>query len=186
MTKILELIKYSHLLYDKKYVVASDGNLSIRQLNGIIITPTGFSKGDISQKDLIIVDFNNNYGKSRNVLPSMETEMHLKIYNKNSNINAVIHAHPVNSISYFLMNEKIDINVLPEAKDNIKNLNFADYYPAGSAELAKEVESKINGNEGLIMLKKHGLIAYGENLQSCFFLIERMELLCSILLKAKM
>ncbi|MCD6577897.1 class II aldolase/adducin family protein, partial [bacterium] len=176
MTKILELIKYSHLLYDRKYVIANDGNLSIRQKDIIIITPTGYSKGDVSENDLVFVDLHGNFDKRKMVKPSMETGMHLKFYNKNPDIKAVIHAHPVNTISYFLMNEKIDINILPEAKGNIPFIGYADYFPAGSIELANEVESKINGNEGLIILKKHGVIAYGDYLQSCFFLIERIEL----------
>src|SRR5208337_5392435 len=70
------------------------GNLSARlpQSNRIIISPSGFDKGALKPKDLVIVNLKGELleGKLR---PSTETPMHCAIYRKRPELNAVVHAH---------------------------------------------------------------------------------------------
>ncbi|MDR3729101.1 MAG: class II aldolase/adducin family protein, partial [Oscillospiraceae bacterium] len=52
-----ELCQVGKLLYDRGYVAANDGNLSVR-LEGdrILITPSGVSKGRMTPEMLLVTD----------------------------------------------------------------------------------------------------------------------------------
>src|SRR5690242_12377130 len=57
------------MMYERQYVAATDGNLSVRLEDGsILATPTGLCKGMMSPDDLVIVDLDGQRKSgSRNV-----------------------------------------------------------------------------------------------------------------------
>ncbi|KAB2908493.1 MAG: class II aldolase/adducin family protein [Ignavibacteriales bacterium] len=57
MQEIDDLVKFSHLVYQKGFLAATDGNLSVRLPNGnILITRSGVCKGEVTADDLIEID----------------------------------------------------------------------------------------------------------------------------------
>jgi ribulose-5-phosphate 4-epimerase/fuculose-1-phosphate aldolase len=92
MESINNLIKYSRALYDRRLVLASRGNTSIRVDDLIWTTQTGAVLGELTEADLTRVT------QERKVLdggkPSKELGMHLSMYQARPNENAIIHVHP--------------------------------------------------------------------------------------------
>jgi len=61
MSLINELVKYSNKSYQKEFVSATDGNLSLRlDNNRIAISKSGIGKWDVTVNDIIIVDNSGN------------------------------------------------------------------------------------------------------------------------------
>ncbi|MCW8810262.1 MAG: class II aldolase/adducin family protein, partial [Ignavibacteriaceae bacterium] len=59
MSEIDKLISVCHKVYKKRFVSANDGNVSlITSDNTILITRSGISKGEITEKDVLEFDFN--------------------------------------------------------------------------------------------------------------------------------
>ena len=56
-----DIVDIGRLIYQKGWVAANDGNITIRLNNECILsTPTGVSKGMMRPDDLIIVDYEGN------------------------------------------------------------------------------------------------------------------------------
>jgi L-fuculose-phosphate aldolase len=95
-SEIKDLIDIGKGLWERGYIVANEGNISIRISDGeILITPMGVSKGFMSQDMIIkinmdgeVISLNNSYR------PSSEVKMHLEVYKQRDDVKAVIHAHP--------------------------------------------------------------------------------------------
>ncbi len=89
--------RWSH---SRNFVAATDGNISIR-LDGsrILATPTAISKGMMTPDDLVITDMRGQRIAGR-LKPSSELAMHLLIYRRRPDINAVCHAHPPTATGY--------------------------------------------------------------------------------------
>lgn len=170
----LEIIKYGRLLYEKDYITATDGNLSVRLEDGnILITPTGFRKAELTPEDLIVVDTEGNIVDGSRK-PSMEMWMHLWSYESRSDISAIIHAHPPFLTAYSFQMPREYEPQLPEVKDYIGPLGFVPYRPAGSRELAEFVKEKAPDHNVLI-LQKHGVVCFGKSLFEAFNALERVE-----------
>lgn len=95
MPSIEELIFYSHKCYQKGFVSATDGNLSIRlDGNQIAITKSGIRKDEVTISDIIITDNRGNKLKG-NGKPSSEIKIHLLACDSFENINVIIHCQPI-------------------------------------------------------------------------------------------
>ncbi len=167
-----EIIRYSRLIWERGYAHANAGNISARTTDGsIIITPADSIKGELAADELIVLD---NAGEVKYVKgnPSSERYMHAGLY-MNNKINAVIHAHPPSTVGYSFFKEAIDLSPVPEA-GFIPFVAMIPYLSPGSRELSDTV-SENAGDRGILVLKKHGVVAFGDTLKECFFYIDRLE-----------
>jgi len=129
-------IKICHLLYDRKYVVGSGGNVSIKNKNLIYITPTGSILGFLNEEDICVADIEGNILKGK---PTSELNMHLKIYQNKESINAIVHTHSMYCTAFSALDKKLEL-LTPEAEIFIKKIAYVDYFPCGSLELAENVQ----------------------------------------------
>ena len=83
-----EIVNIGRLLYERSYVVSSDGNVSVRLDDGrIVATPTMICKGRMTEDSLAVTDASGNPLGNRK--PSSELLMHLLIYQERPDVMAV-------------------------------------------------------------------------------------------------
>src|SRR5919109_1772463 len=87
-----EVVRIGRMLYDREYVAATDGNISVRLgPNRLLATPSGACKGMLTAQELVVVDMQgqptNWFGRQRCV--SSEIGMHLLIYRLRPDVNAI-------------------------------------------------------------------------------------------------
>ena len=88
------ILEAGRKIYQRGLVAANDGNLSVRVgENALWVTPTGVSKGAMTEEMLVKLDLDGNVLEGTRK-PSSETKMHLRIYREDPLIRAVVHAHP--------------------------------------------------------------------------------------------
>ena len=89
-----QIIEAGLKIYQRGLVAANDGNLSVRVgKNALWVTPTGVSKGFMTEDMLVKLDLDGNVLAGTRKASS-ETKMHLRIYQENPDVRAVVHAHP--------------------------------------------------------------------------------------------
>ena len=89
-----EIVRVGRLMFDKGWIAANDGNITVRLDNGhLLATPRGVSKGMLKPEDLVVVDMDGNK-ISGPLEVTTEIGMHLTIYRERPDVNAVVHAHP--------------------------------------------------------------------------------------------
>jgi L-fuculose-phosphate aldolase len=169
-----EIIKYAKLMCEKGYAVATDGNLSVLMDDGnILITPSGFRKGEITEDSLVVIsrDGEKIEGKYE---PSMEKWMHIFIYEVRQDVRAIIHAHPPYATAFSLQMPREYEPMLPEINMFIGKFGFVDYKEPGTIELAELVKEKAP-KYNVLILQKHGIVTYGKTLFDAFNNLERLE-----------
>src|ERR671916_1152494 len=94
-----EIVRVGQLMYERSYVVSSDGNVSVRLDDGrIIATPTMTSKGRMTEDSLAVTDLEGKPLNDRKA--SSELKMHLLIYQERDDVQAVVHAHPPHGTAF--------------------------------------------------------------------------------------
>ncbi len=169
-----ELAVICKLLYDRNLVAASDGNISVR-LNDrhLLITPSGKNKGFLHPEEMIVIDMDGNVieGKGK---ASREYPMHRTIYMERSDVNAVVHTHPVYATAFAMTGQNIPDNYLIESRVALGKVGLAPYAPAGSLQLAENIRPFVKDCNA-VLLMNHGAIAYGESLMSAYNKMEVLE-----------
>lgn len=171
-------------LYSRGFVAANDGNLSIKvSPNEIWTTPTGVSKGFMTEEMLVKVDANGNVlaGTQK---PSSELKLHLRIYQEAPNVQAVVHAHPPASTAFAAAGLPMDRPVLQEAVVQLGTVPIAPYALPGSDAVAESVAPFCQSARGLL-LEYHGAVTWGKNMEQALHRMECMEQYATILLHLK-
>lgn len=172
---INEIINVSNEIYNKGLVSGKAGNISkrIKASTGdiVAITPTLKSLSDLREEDIVLVDMDGNLltkGK-----PSSEVGMHLEIYKKRDNVNAIVHTHSTYATGFAFSNKNLK---RLEGFGEIKNPYVAsiEYAKPGTVELAKNAGEDIK-NEDVLILKNHGVICVSDDLNEAKLLAVFVE-----------
>lgn len=161
-------------LHERGYVVATDGNISLRlDPHRILTSPTGVSKGTMTPDDIVITDLEGRKLSGRRN-PSSELEMHLLIYRLRPDINAVCHAHPIVATGYAAAGLPLNKALLCELVIALGCVPVARYGTPGTSELTAAIEPLVHGHDAILMAN-HGAVTYGPDLLSAFFRMETTE-----------
>jgi len=160
-------------LYERGLTTTSGGNVSLKNADGyIFITASQSDKSCIDESKIVVLS-KNLESFTPELKPSMETEMHVKIYEKRPDVSAIVHSHPVFASTFAVSDVKLDTFITEEAGYILGEIAILEHKTMGSSELANACsEGLIKYNVGL--MKNHGAIAVGCNLIEAF---DRMEVL---------
>jgi len=165
-----QICNYMRLLYERRLTTASGGNISVRKGDRILITPSGIPKWGIRPEEIVEMDLRGRL--IRGERPSSEWRTHLKIY-ESRDVKAIIHAHcPITTaLATFEVPYKV---VSYEAADLISNVEIMPYIKFGTQEFANAVGSLMKKAD-ILVIKNHGLISVGKDLNEAFFRLEAVE-----------
>jgi L-fuculose-phosphate aldolase len=168
-----DIIKTGTVLYRKNYMYATNGNISVRSQKKIYITASGLCKGELSPRDILVTSLN---GKVTGGTPSIELGMHLGIYRKRSDVNAVILAHPFFTNLIGIQPGALNLSALPNMEVHLKDVVFLKYIRPGSQELANAVTEAV-GKADIVVIHRYGTVTVGDGLSSARYRLERLEYL---------
>jgi len=165
-------------------LAAADGNISCRVEDGVLITPSGVSKGFITAKDICLVSLDNQilFGQ-----PSSERLMHLQVFNSCPEAQAVVHAHPPHAIAWSVAHPEMTElpgNCLSEVILATGRIPFVSYARPGGSQMGDVLKEYLPEHKVMI-LSRHGGLSWGDSLTEAWMGMERLEHSAEILYKAK-
>lgn len=172
-------------LHARNLLAAGDGNVSVRLGDGrILLTPSGVNKDRLRPEDLALLGPD---GEVQSGSPSSEAPLHLALYRACPEARAVAHAHPPTAIAWTLARpglEALPCDALPEVLLATGGVPIAPYARPGTRELAEGVLPFLPHHR-LLLLARHGAVAWGETLDEACDGLERVEHGAQILLAAE-
>jgi len=109
--------------------------------------------------------------------------MHLAVYKACPEARAVVHAHPPTAIAFSLAHPEwasLPSDALPEVILAAGTIPFVPYARPGTAAMG-EVLAPFLPDHRLLVLARHGALAWGETLEEAYNGMERLEHACQIL-----
>jgi len=180
-----DIVDIGRLVYQKGWVAANDGNITIRlSPDRILATPTGVSKGMMHVDDLIIVDKQGSKLEGRKECTS-EIFMHCTVYNMRPDIHSVLHAHPPVATGFATAGRPLDQALLPEVIIGLGCVPLAAYGLPGTPALTEPMLPYIPKYDA-IMMGNHGAVCYGEDVYKAFYKMETVEHFARIALVAEL
>jgi len=166
---IKDLIKYAQRAEKEGLCKHKSGNFSIldRSTGLLYITPSGFYRSDLTVDDIVISDLKGNVRENANFRkPSMELSMHLKVYSKRPDVNAIVHTHSPYATAFAVKGIKIE-PVTSEAYFYGKNMEIVPYFEQGTEELADAVAKTIKYVD-VCLLKNHGILTVADAIENAY------------------
>lgn len=176
-----DILATGRKIYQRGLVAANDGNLSVRVgENALWVTPTGVSKGTMTEEMLVKLDLDGNCLEGTHK-PSSETKMHLRIYQEDPLIRAVVHAHPSVATAFAAAGIPLDRPILQEAVVQLGTVPVAPFALPGSQGVADSVAPYCQKYRALL-LEYHGAVTWGDTMEQAHYRLECLEQLATVTL----
>lgn len=167
---------------DDGLVVGTSGNVSARLSGGLVlVTPSGVPYHRLGPEDAVGVTLDGEQvvGTLR---PTSELAMHLAVY-RNTDARAVVHTHAVHATAVStLLYELPAIHYMAAALGG--RIRVADYATYGTDELAGNMLKALRDRTGCL-LRNHGTIVYGDDLDQAYDRTAQLEWMCQVWLAAR-
>lgn len=180
-----DIVTVCRRLYERGLIAGPDGNISVRLApDRVLVTPTGMAKVDVQEEDLVelALDGRPLGGHSR---ASSEVLMHLRIYQRRADVQAVVHAHPPTATGFSVAGVSLDDGVLPEVILQVGRVPLIPYDTPGTSALADAFEPYLAHHDAFLMAN-HGATTVGPSLAIAHQRMESLEHAARILLTARL
>jgi len=160
--------------HERSFVASTDGNISVRlDPRRVLTSPTAICKGMMAPDDLVITDAQGGKVAGRRNASS-ELDMHLLIYRRRPDVNAVCHAHPPVATGYAAAGLPLNKALVSELVLSLGCIPVARYGTPGTPELSNALEPLVQHYDAILMAN-HGVVTYGPDLLTAFFRMETVE-----------
>jgi len=170
--------KIGEKLFQRGMNNSHSGNISIREGDKIFISRTGSMLDELNADDIVRVGLEPD--QSIDQFASMELLVHRAIYNRNSDVKSVVHAHVPYAVVLGANHEEI-IPYDDEGRYFLKSIPVLKVNNSIASEEVKEkIPSYINASHGAVIVAKHGVFAWGKSLEEAYHYIMVTQSICKI------
>lgn len=169
------IVEIGRRLHARGWLAAADGNISLRlSSENILITPSGVHKGFLTPDEICRITIDNRILEGK---PSGERLMHLAVYKNAPKAVAVVHAHPPVATAWTIAKpemKELPGECLSEVILAAGRIPFVPYAQPGTAQMGEHLTSFLPDCR-LMILSRHGALAWGESLHEAYNGMERLE-----------
>lgn len=161
-------------IYKRGMTTTSGGNISVIDSDGNIwVTPSAIDKGSLRASDIVCVKKDGTIiGKHK---PSSEFPFHKAIYEARPDIKSVIHAHPPALVSFSIVRQIPNTNIISQAKHVCGPIGYAKYRLPGSDDLGNIIADEFKKGYKAVIMENHGTVLGGSDLSDAFERFETLE-----------
>jgi len=160
-----EVSEQGRVMIEQGLTKGVGGNLSRRADDDTVaISPSGIPYEDITPEMVPLVDLDGEHVEG-DLDPSTEAPMHTRIYRNRPDAGAVVHTHSPYATTFASLNQSIPAShyLVFFIGDKIP---VADYATPGSDELGQFAADALSEDYNACLLKNHGVIAIGDNVEN--------------------
>lgn len=166
----------SHNLFNRGKASGSSANISFRHGRQIYISRSGSCFGTMTSQDFAVLEFDGTSAGS--ITPSKEWPLHLALYRKSPEVEAVIHTHSVYSVLFSFLPARSEHDCIPPYTPYLKmklgSVGMIPYEQPGSPALFSAFEARVHNSDGFL-LKQHGPVVPGRTIMEAFYALEELE-----------
>ncbi len=178
-----EVVRVGRSLFERRYVHASAGNISVRVDDEFLITPTDAALGFLTSETIAHVD---GTGVQRSGDRASKTlALHRRIYAADPSARCVIHTHATHLVALTLLGVWRPDDILPPITPyyvmKVGHVPLIPYHRPGASGVVRLVEAAIHAKaaDGIrlraVMLDRLGPVVWGESPAAAMAVLEEVE-----------
>ncbi|WP_406690786.1 aldolase [Saccharopolyspora sp. ID03-671] len=161
-------------LFARGLTAGRTGNISVRDGDRVLLTPTGVSLGALAELSVLDTGGRHLGGPP----PTKEAFLHLALYRARPQASAVVHTHSTHSAAVSCLAGLDRSNALPPLTAyyamRVGSLPLLPYHAPGDTSLGALAEEEAREHHALL-LANHGPIAAGGDLAAAADAVEEIE-----------
>lgn len=162
-------------LFERGKTAGSTANMSFRHKDKIYITGSGTCFGRLKKNHFSVLNLDGDHLEG--IRPSKEYPLHLALYHKSEDIQAVLHTHSFYSVLWSCLEHEQKRDCIPSYTPYLKmklgTVGMIPYYKPGSRELFDAFQERIYDSDGYL-LANHGPVVGDKDILSAFYVLEEL------------
>jgi L-fuculose-phosphate aldolase len=173
------LLKITRKLVELGLNQGTSGNVSVRDADGFLVTPSGMDVEAMTPHDMVCMGFDGQPAskKKGERQPSSEWRFHRDILQARQEVGAVIHTHSMFATTLACLRKDILPFHYMIAVAGGDSIRCAPYALFGSQALSDLALQALHGRKACL-LANHGMIVVGSDLEKALALAIEVETLC--------
>ena len=163
-----EILKACLKMKEYHLISLSGGNISVKiDEDNYLVTPSGMLYEEMVPQDICVVD---HQGKLKEGCrkPSTDTAALIYVFDNMKNVNCVIHTHQPYATAIGMNNDSLPACMVTLIDANHARINVAPW--TKSQDIGMGILTvKYAGDATAVILKHHGVVTFGENLNEALF-----------------
>jgi L-fuculose-phosphate aldolase len=173
-----EIVDFARKLATSGLSPGRSGNISVRNDNGMLITPSALAYDKMKPGDIVQLDESGNRASGQR-RPSSEWPLHAAIYRSFADAAAVIHSHSKFATTLACLGRSIPAFHYMVAMAGGNSIRCSEYATFGSDRLAELAVQALQDRKACL-LGNHGQIAWHTSLVTAYELAWEVENLSSL------
>ena len=174
LTARAEIVRYGTLLWERRLVSGTSGNVSVRLDDGsLLVTPASRSLLHLDPSEIVLLLPDGTPARSDQRATS-ELPLHAAAYRTRPDARCVVHTHPTFCVVWSRRGRLFPQDTVG-ARETLGPVAWAPYRPPGTAELAAECARAFEQRFDTVLMERHGLSTLGESLERAFVLTDLAE-----------
>ena len=163
-------------LFERGFSVGTAGNVSARLDDGILMTPTNSTLGNIDPERIAKIDLDGHHVSGDK--PTKEVFLHQAFYETRPEAGAVVHLHSTWATALSCL-EDTDPNdcippLTPYVVMRVGTVKLVPYVKPGDPKSGDMIR-ELGGNDSAVLLANHGPVVSGKDLFSAVCAAEELE-----------
>ena len=184
-----DLTEATREMYRRGLVGAYSGNTSLRLTDAgddslLLVTPTHHPYYRLQPDELVVVNLEGEPVSPAPMPPSSETRLHLEIYRRRPDVQAVAHTHSIHASVAAVIGRDIP-PLIDEMLMTIGGpIKVSKYAFPGTQELAEQAYAAL-GDRNAALLRNHGAVGVGPDIWEALEVCDLVERLAQIFVLAR-
>jgi L-fuculose-phosphate aldolase len=176
-----QLLQTSQRLVDLGLNRGTSGNASVRDGDGMLITPSALPASAMTPNSMVRMDLKGNVQQGGK--PSSEWRIHSDILASRPDIGAVLHTHSTFATTISCLRREVPAVHYMIAAAGGDSIRCAPYSLFGEQLLSDNALEALRDRKACL-LANHGMIALGKDLEEALAVIVEVENICEIYWRA--
>ena len=171
------LVSLGASLFARGFSVGSAGNISVKVVDGYLMTPTNSSLGRLDAARISKLDL--NFQHIAGDKPSKEVFMHRAFYDARPDAGAVVHLHSTAATAVGCLPDVDPQNPIPPLTPYFvmrvgRSMPIVPYYRPGDPAMGPAIQAAA-ANARAVLLANHGPVVSGATLIDAVYAAEELE-----------
>ncbi|HEY8321222.1 MAG TPA: class II aldolase/adducin family protein [Candidatus Baltobacteraceae bacterium] len=169
-----EIARYCRLLWDRRLVTGSSGNVSVRLDDGdLLVTPSGLSLRDLPEAAIVRVDA-GGAPCSPAQRPTSELPLHLAAYGARPDARCIVHTHPTFCVVWSKVGSIFPRDTVG-ARETLGPVAWTAFREPGTRDLADLCAAEFARGFDTVVMERHGVSVVADSLERAFMLTDLAE-----------
>ncbi len=166
-----QIVEFVRRSYQQRLMISTQGALSARvSEDSFLITPHRVDRNRLELDDIVLV---TNGEPEAGKIPSSSTASHRAIYQRQSQVAAVINAYPVNATAFSVTDAVLDTRTIPESYIFLRDVQRSPF--GARIGDGMQLADRMRLDQPIMLLNNDGVMVVGASVLDAFDRLEVLE-----------